>query len=148
MKIFIYEDQLDQYVAEQREFLTLKGLDTEEVERRLTQHLKYYVVVKYTKEWQDEKLNYWLELMKTPEGYWQTQEAMNQPHCEFTHYKLRTQMSYEKGNVTDVRAKAELSAKDFKQYIEHKRFRGEIIPELEIELEINTNIYKGDKTVL
>lgn len=109
MVIFLEEDQTAEYIAKYTEKLLEYGVPVEEIESRIIEHLKRDVVYKYSRDWQDENLEYWTKLiLEVPGGYWQVQELIQQPHSVYEHYKHRHSMSYEKGNVTPYRAHVEL----------------------------------------
>lgn len=144
MKYYLEQGQLDDHIQSMKSKFIEKGVPVEELEDKLELHIRKNVIIKYTKGWQDEKLKFWLDLIATPEGYWIAQEAIISPHNEFTHYKMRRQMSYERGNVPEHIAERELSEESFAQFQQNNKFKPMADIEVEIDVDINTNIYKAE----
>lgn len=118
------EDYKDSYITR----LIDVGFDEQEAMSRAEFQLKNNVVLLYTKEWQDENLEYWIKtILEVPGGYWIVQDLIRQPHCEYEHYQWKNKMCYEKTNVSDQTAKRELSAKSYEIYQIAKRLKSKTV---------------------
>lgn len=108
-KIYLTEEELPDFSVKYYEKLDEVGIPEEDKEEIYQKFLKNYVIIKYSKDWQDNNLKYWIDIIQeVPGGYWMVQELIQQPHVEYEHYNFKQKMSYEKGNVSKHRANIEL----------------------------------------
>lgn len=123
MTIYLNAEDVEKYLDTYMQRLDTVNLSKEDIDKRIESHLKNTVVIKYTQEWQDkifdELMHIWTEV---PGGYWILQDYMHSPHVEFEHYKHRCRKSYEKGNVSLVMAKRELTERQYKFYKHVKKY--------------------------
>lgn len=143
-KMFLTEEELPNFSIKYYEKLEELGIPKEDRDELYKKFLKNHVVVKYSKEWQDKNLEYWMDLiLNVPGGYWQVQNAIQQPHVEYEHYMYKQKMSYEKGNVTKYRANIELKKENREAYnIFHTTREDKNVFEIEVEGDITLDTGK------
>lgn len=125
---------IDRYV----DMLERQGLSSENIDRRIDSYLKNHVVLKYSKEWQDARLDEMIKtILEVDGGYFQIQELLNQPHVEFEHHRERNRQSYEKGNVSDAMAKRELTEHGYKSYTKFKQLRKSKMVDCDVNVGVN-----------
>ena len=108
-KIYITYDELPKFTQTYFDKLEGFGIPEEDRMEMFKIYLKNSVILKYSKDWQDENLSYWIDtILNVPGGYWIVQDLIRQPHVEYEHYNQKSKMSYEKGNVSLYRANIEL----------------------------------------
>jgi hypothetical protein len=117
MTIYLKIEQLELYCDRFCTKLIDKDYPEETIQIILNRHLQNDVVIKYTKAWQDDILQYLISIcLNVPGGYWILQDYCRMAHVEFEHYSLRGQISYEKGNVGVQTARRELSPEAFDDF--------------------------------
>ena len=116
-KMYLTEEELLLFSIKYFDKLIELGVPEENHQDLYKNFLKNNVIIKYSKKWQDDNLNYWIDLiLNVPGGYWIVQELIQQPHVEYEHYKFKQKMSYEKGNVSKHRANIELRKENREAY--------------------------------
>jgi len=147
-KIYLTEKELPMFSVKYYEKLEENGVPEEFQDEIYQNFLKNYVIVKYSKDWQDKNLQYWIDLiLDVPGGYWQVQELINQPHVEYQHYNFKQKMSYEKGNVSKHRANIELKKENREAYnffhsMKDKKIKEKDIIEINVDGDFVTKIPK------
>lgn len=136
--MYLTEEELPYFSARYMAKLEELGVPNEEREDLLQKFLKSHVIIKYSKQWQDNNLNEWIKLIQeVPGGYWQVQELIHQPHVEYEHYKFKQKMSYEKGNVSKHRANIELKEENREVFnFFHDKRHKEGVVEINVEGDI------------
>lgn len=111
-------EELPNFSMKYYEKLEERGIHDETAKDAIyNRFLKNNVIIKYSKKWQDETLDYWIDIiLNVPGGYWIFQDLVQYPHVEFEHYNHKLKMSYEKGNVTQHRANIELRKENREAY--------------------------------
>lgn len=142
MTIYLKDKEIDKYIVKYIKRLEKYNVNPEEIDNRVTEHLQNNVVIKYSKEWQDEVWNNLMDTWNQPGGYWVLQDYLKMRHVEFEHYKQSTRRSYEKSNVSIDMAKKELHPKHFEGYKQYlinnnsKLVQDKDKSELEVECEV------------
>ena len=116
-KMYLTEEELPLFSIKYFDKLIEMEIPQEEHQDLYRKFLKNNVIIKYSKKWQDDNLQYWIDtIQQIPGGYWIVQELINQPHVEYEHYNFKQKMSYEKGNVSTHRANIELKKENREAY--------------------------------
>ena len=143
-KMYLTEKELPTFSTNYIQKLEDLGVPEEEHEELLQRFLKSHVILKYSKEWQDDNLNYWIDTILTqPGGYWMVQDLIQQPHVEYEHYNFKQKMSYEKGNVSKHRANIELKEENREafNFFHDKKYKEGVI-EVNVEGDVVVEVPK------
>lgn len=121
-KVFLEPTTISEYLIKYKEQQKEKGFTEIEVNAHAAVHFTNTIIPKYTKEWQDNNLKEWIDMiLYEPEGYSKAQSLLDQT-TTYEHYKHISTTSYIKGNVGNQRAKKELTTDNFDIYLKFKEF--------------------------
>ncbi len=121
-KVFLSPEDIPTYLDNYKEQQQLKGYTEFQVNAQAVIHFTDTIIPKYTKGWQDNNLDEWINMiLYEPEGYSKAMSLMDSTST-YEHYKHQNTTSYSKGNIGDQRAKRELTPKAYESYIQFKVF--------------------------